>query len=51
MKIGLCNGLCGRRFICLNVNKRKKCPIEPKDDEDFVECDNFKKKKIKIWIK
>jgi len=45
MKIDLCNGACGNRFRCANLNT-KKCKPYPKENEDFIKCNNFKEKEM-----
>ena len=44
MKIPLCNGVCGKRFYCKNIDK-DFCKLVPEEDEDFIECNKFKERK------
>jgi len=42
-KFLLAGGICVGRFICENINT-KYCDPYPKDGEEFVLCDNYKRR-------
>jgi len=44
MKISLCNGGCARRFSCKYAIKYKN--IMPKDNNNYIECDKYEKRKL-----
>jgi UDP-3-O-[3-hydroxymyristoyl] glucosamine N-acyltransferase len=39
-RIGLQNGLCGRRWTCTNLNK-EGCHVKPHNSNDFILCDFY----------
>lgn len=43
MKYKLCNGLCCKRFVCINIDT-KVCVVSPDKANKFVECKHFENK-------